>query len=201
MTSPDTERERRRLAEVYAGAADAELTDLAQEGASLAGVARTAWRQERNRGGIRDPVRESSQPPHGVESPSVVTVRQFLIVQEAPMAKCTLDSAGIERFLADENVISMNWPWSNALGGVKLPVRTTDAAIVSDLLYQKLSAAAEQTQSRTKPLKNNVLQLLTLDWQMLIVNREPNFQLLLKFMERMKLPRSLSIFFCSWKIA
>jgi hypothetical protein len=30
---------------------------------------------------------------------------------------------------------------------------------------------------------------------------ESTFQLLLKFMERMKLPRSLSIFFCSWKMA
>ena len=142
MTSPDTERERQRLAEVYAGEADAELTDLAQEGGPLADVARTAWRQELNRGGIRAPVRESTQPPHGVESPSVVTVRQCLTVQEAPVAKCILDSAGIERFLADQNVISMNWLWSKAVGGVKLPVRTTDAAIVSDLLNQKLSAAA-----------------------------------------------------------
>jgi hypothetical protein len=71
-----------------------------------------------------------------------VTLRQFLTVQEALMAKSILDSAGIESFLADENVISMNWLWSNALGGVKLQVRTTDAAIASDLLNQKLSEAA-----------------------------------------------------------
>ena len=57
------------------------------------------------------------------------------------MAKSILDSAGIESFLADENVISMNWLWSNALGGVKLQVRKTDAAIASDSLDQKLSEA------------------------------------------------------------
>jgi hypothetical protein len=53
-----------------------------------------------------------------------------------------LDSAGIESFLADENVIRMNWLWSNALGGVKLQVRKTDVAVASELLEQKLSEAA-----------------------------------------------------------
>ena len=57
------------------------------------------------------------------------------------MAKSILDSAGIESFLADENVISMNWLYSNALGGVKLQVRNADAAIASDLLNQKPSQA------------------------------------------------------------
>jgi hypothetical protein len=147
MTSPDTERERQRLAEVYAGKADEELTSLAEQGASLTDLARSALRYELNRRGIRHPVRESSPPPHEVELPNIVTVRQFLTVQEAVMAKNILDSAGIESFLADENVISMNWLWSNALGGVKLQVRTTDAAIASELLEQKLSEPAASAES------------------------------------------------------
>jgi hypothetical protein len=39
------------------------------------------------------------------------------------------------------------------------------------------------------------------DSQLLAFDCELKLQLLLKFIERMKLPRSLSIFFCSWKIA
>jgi hypothetical protein len=141
MTSPDAERERRRLAVVYAEKADEELTSLAEQGGTLTDSARTL-RHELNRRGIRHPVHESSPPLHQVDLPSVVTLRQFLTVQEALLAKSILDSAGIESFLADENVISMNWLWSNALGGVKLQVRTTDAEIASDLLNQKLSEAA-----------------------------------------------------------
>jgi hypothetical protein len=147
MTVHDTEHERQRLAEVYAGKADEESTSLAEEGASLTDVARTALLHELNRRGIHHPVRESSPPPHEVELPSIVTLRQFLTVQEAVMAKSILDSAGIESFLADENVISMNWPWSNALGGVKLQVRTTDVAVASELLEQKLSEAAASAES------------------------------------------------------
>jgi hypothetical protein len=79
--------------------------------------------------------------------PSLVTLRQYLTVQEAVMAKSILDSAGIESFLADENVISMNCLWSNALGGVKLQVRKTDVAVASELLEQKLSEATASAES------------------------------------------------------
>jgi hypothetical protein len=149
MTAHDSEHERQRLAEVYAGKADEELISLAEEGASLTDVARTALRHELNRRRIHQPVRESLPPPHEVELPSVVTLRQFLTVQEAVMAKSILDSAGIESFLADENVISMNWLWSNALGGVKLRVRKADVAVASELLEQKLSEAASAESHET----------------------------------------------------
>jgi hypothetical protein len=55
MTAHDTEGERQRLAEVYAGETDEELTSLAQEGGSLTDIARTALRHELNRRGIRLP--------------------------------------------------------------------------------------------------------------------------------------------------
>jgi hypothetical protein len=142
MTSSDTEREQQRLAGVYAGKADEELASLAEQGASLTDLARIALRHELNRRGIRRSVRELPPPSHEVESPSIVTLRQFLTVQEAVMAKCFLDSARIEGFLADDNVISMNWLWSNALGGVKVQVRKTDVVVASELLEQKLSEAA-----------------------------------------------------------
>ena len=147
MTSSDTEREQQRLAGVYAAKAHEELASLAEQGASLTDVARIVLRHELNRRGIHRSVRELPPPPDEVESPSIVTLRQFLTVQEAVMAKSVLDSAGIESFLADENVISMNWLWSNALGGVKLQVRKTDVAVASELLEQTLSEAAASADS------------------------------------------------------
>ncbi len=141
MTSPDSERERQRLAEVYAGKTDEELEELAERGGTLTELARVALKHELSHRQLPIAVRESPPQPKTSELPSVVTVRQFLTVQEAIMAKGILDSAGLESYLADENVISMNWLYSNALGGVKLQVRSTDAAIASDLLNQKPSEA------------------------------------------------------------
>jgi hypothetical protein len=145
MTSPDSEREGQRLAEVYAGKTNEELTSLAYEGGSLTELARIAWKRELSRRRMHVAIRESPAPTP--ELPSLVTLRQFLTVQEAVMAKSILDSAGVDSVLADDNVISMNWLWSNALGGVKLQVRKTDAAIASDLLEQKLSEAAANAES------------------------------------------------------
>jgi hypothetical protein len=147
MTSPDSERERQRLSEVYAGKTNEELTSLAGEGGSLTDLARVALKRELSRRRLHVVVRRSSRPAKAPDLPSLVTVRQFLTVQGAIMAKSILDSAGIESFLADDNVISMNWLWSNALGGVKLQVRKTDAAIALNLLNQKPSEAAANTES------------------------------------------------------
>jgi hypothetical protein len=64
-------------------------------------------------------------------------------------------------------------------------------SVASQLLEQKLSeAAASADPDETAMPANSQLSTFTLRCEM-------NFQLLLKFMERMKLPRSLSIFFCS----
>jgi hypothetical protein len=53
---------------------------------------------------------------------------------EALLAKSVLDSAGIECFLGDDNLIRMDWLWSNLLGGIKLRVRQEDALVAARLL-------------------------------------------------------------------
>jgi hypothetical protein len=143
MTSPDFERERQRFAEVYAGKTDEEL---AEQGGTLTEPARVALKHELSRSQLHIKVQDSPTPQRHVELPGVVTLRQFLTVPGAVMAKSILDSAGIESFLADENVISVNWLWSNALGGVKLQVRATHEASASALLEEKLSEAAASTE-------------------------------------------------------
>jgi hypothetical protein len=54
------------------------------------------------------------------------------------MAKGTLDSAGIQSFMADENTVRLDWMWSNAIGGIRLFVREEDASEAADLLDQPI---------------------------------------------------------------
>jgi hypothetical protein len=61
-------------------------------------------------------------------------------------------------------------------------------------------AQRKQLQDKTGLRLKRVMRAKN-DSQLLAFDCELNLQLLLKFIERMKLPRSLSIFFCSWKIA
>lgn len=69
--------------------------------------------------------------------PRFVTIRSFRDLPNALLAKSVLDSAHIECLLSDENVIRMDWLWSNALGGVKLFVKEEDVQAALELLDQE----------------------------------------------------------------
>jgi hypothetical protein len=43
------------------------------------------------------------------------------------LAKGSLEAAGIQAYLVDDNMIRMDWFISNLLGGIKLKVRAEDA--------------------------------------------------------------------------
>jgi hypothetical protein len=57
---------------------------------------------------------------------------------EAMIAKSMLDSAGIECFLGDENLVRIDWFYSNLIGGIKLMVREEDADTARKLLEQNI---------------------------------------------------------------
>jgi len=52
-----------------------------------------------------------------------VMVRRYRDLPEAVIVKSILDAEGIDCVLSDENLVRMDWFWSNLLGGVKLWVR------------------------------------------------------------------------------
>lgn len=60
-------------------------------------------------------------------SDQLVTVASFRDLTEALIAKGQLDAAGIQCFLADDNIVRMDWFWSNLMGGVKLNVPASQA--------------------------------------------------------------------------
>jgi len=136
MTAIDPEKERKRLAEVYADMSDGELEKLAGEVGTLSDVATETLRAEISQRGLTIAPRESVRAADEEKDSKRVTIRQYLNLQEALLAKSVLDSAAIECFLFDENIVRIDWFWSNAVGGIKLRVRQEDAAAAIALLDQ-----------------------------------------------------------------
>jgi Putative prokaryotic signal transducing protein len=54
--------------------------------------------------------------------PELVTIARYQNLPEAWIAKGKLEAAGVPCFLADENIVSMNWLWGHAIGGIRLQV-------------------------------------------------------------------------------
>ena len=75
-----------------------------------------------------------------VEWEDLVILRQFRDLPEALLAKGSLASAGIESFLADDNMVRMDWFISNLVGGIKLCVRPEDAEAALEMLEQPIPA-------------------------------------------------------------
>jgi hypothetical protein len=73
-----------------------------------------------------------------LEKRNLVMLRSFRDIPEALLAKGRLESFGIECFLADENMVRMDWFLSNLLGGVKLLVDPDDFMQAAKLLNEPI---------------------------------------------------------------
>jgi hypothetical protein len=71
----------------------------------------------------------------------IVTLWRYRDLPEALVAKSKLDSADVGCFLADENIVRLNWFWSNAVGGVRLQVLDTDSEDAMALLGEEIPAS------------------------------------------------------------
>ena len=140
MTMPEQERD--RIAGVYSGMSDEELEKIAESGFELSEVARQALEAEISRRGLN----VTLAPPPGIdvyELNDTVTVRKFRDLPEALLAKGSLESAGIESYLVDDNMIRMDWFWSNLLGGIKLKVQPEDVDAANEILNQPIPETLE----------------------------------------------------------
>jgi hypothetical protein len=137
MAQIDWEKERQRLAALYAGMEQGELEAIAAQAGSLTDVARESLRSELSRRGL-PPLLEVSKPDSSSlkEPAPPATIRRYQSLPEALLSKSILDSAGIESFLADENLVRIDWFYSNLVGGIKLLVRGEDAETASKMLAQ-----------------------------------------------------------------
>jgi Putative prokaryotic signal transducing protein len=137
MTMIDHERERERLAAIYAEKSELELAGLAQDQRALTEDARYALETEFTKRGMNFERQELTI----ADEPDVklIAVRRFRDLPEALVAKGVLDSAGVKCFLSDENTVRMDWLWSNALGGVRLWVREDELPEAATLLSPEYS--------------------------------------------------------------
>ncbi|HTT21822.1 MAG TPA: DUF2007 domain-containing protein [Candidatus Sulfotelmatobacter sp.] len=168
MAKIDPEQERKRLAEFYLGQLDGELEKVASEAYELSDLAREVLSVELAKRGLivqlaeHAPVTAKPAPmpgdppteeePAEMEVPTQdvpayssngdvrdpVMIRKFRDLPEALLAKGSLESAGIECTLADDNMVRMDWFYSNAIGGIKLLVAAEDAAEAEQVLSQPI---------------------------------------------------------------
>jgi len=137
MTLQDHDAERARLAGVYSGMSNEELSRIAQSGDEFSVAAQEALLAETAKRGLA-PAIVSPAGEDRVELDEFVTLRQFRDLPEALLAKGSLESAGIEALLADDNMIRLDWFYSNLLGGIKLKVRAEDAEDANQILSQPI---------------------------------------------------------------
>jgi hypothetical protein len=141
MTNKNTDHERQRLAALYSGLTDDELEKIDDDPATLTDAAQEALRSEMSRRGLADPVQQ--EPTEEMEFQKLVILRQFRDLPEALLAKGALESAGIESFLADDNMVRMDWFISNLIGGIKIKVKPEDLEAAQEILDQPIPEGFE----------------------------------------------------------
>ena len=136
MDPRDPERERQRLAQLYAGMSDGELLRVAEDPNALTDAALDAMEDEAERRGLQLDLHPPDKPTSAPVFGELAVIRKFRDLHEAWAAKGALDAAGIESHLLDENLVRLDWFYSNAIGGVRLCVRVDDAAQAFRILNQ-----------------------------------------------------------------
>jgi hypothetical protein len=132
MTKIEPADEHKRLTNLYAAMTDGELQQIGEDASSLTDAAHEALNAELSRRDL--PAIAQPQADTQIELLDLVTIRQFRDLPEAILARGILESAGIETFFADENIVRMDWFISNLVGGVKLKVKREDVEAANLIL-------------------------------------------------------------------
>jgi transposase-like protein len=134
--------------------ADAELQEVAEDADSLTDVARQALQAELARRSLPELPAKAERVTAKTDAPAPVLIRRYRDLLDASMAKSIFDSAGIEGSLIDDNIVRIDWFYSNLVGGIKLMVRQEDAEEALKLLDEAapekfaLDGTSEYTQPR-----------------------------------------------------
>jgi hypothetical protein len=122
-----------QLAARYAAMSEVELLELAQDYDALTDSAKTALRAEFARRNLEPPLVEDRAEP---ASRDMVTVHSYRDLAEAIVARSLLEAEGIEAWVRDENLVRLDWMYSNAVGGIRLQVDARNATAADDILGQ-----------------------------------------------------------------
>ena len=148
----DHETERARLTRIYSKMSDDELAQILADEKSLTDVAKAVLDAElASRGITQEPAIGDTQaqesPTDDANAPQfsgpLMMAKRFRDLPEAFIAKSILDSAEIDSFLADENIVRLDWLYSNLVGGAKLMVRPEDLDEAVKLLDESNLAGSD----------------------------------------------------------
>jgi hypothetical protein len=117
-------------ADQYAELGREQLLQLARDYDSLNDAAQTALRAEFARREMQPPLIDEDEEV----SSKLVTIRRYRDLSEAIVARSLLESAGLRVELRDENLVRLDWQYSNMIGGIRLQVEEADAAAATALL-------------------------------------------------------------------
>ena len=132
--------EAQRLAQHYSQLTDGELQAISADQVDLTESGRIVLRAEMQRRGLlENPGVQTGYDQ--VEFRDLVTARRFRELSEALIAKGSLDSAGIESFLVDDNMGRIFVP--TFTGGVRLQVKPEDLDAVNEILNEPAPESLE----------------------------------------------------------
>jgi hypothetical protein len=134
------------LAAQYAQMSETELMELARSYDDLLEIAKAALRSEFARRGLEPPLVKEPEEP---EFRRLATVRRYRDLTEALVGRSLLESAGIPAWIADENLVRMDWFYSNLVGGMRLQVDESDEAAAREILEQKPPRAIQYSEEET----------------------------------------------------
>ena len=77
----------------------------------------------------------------------VITLWRY---REALIAQSKLAAEGVESFLTEEDILRMNWYWSNVFGGVRLWVREDQSEPALAALGEEIPAAFTAAEVRRR---------------------------------------------------
>ena len=86
----------------------------------------------------------------GSAGDDLITIATFSHPTEADPVVAWLESEGIECFLTNEHTVSMNWLYSNAIGGVGVRIRAADVERANEIL--QIISNPDATGEETAPV-------------------------------------------------
>lgn len=153
MANIDPVKERERLRARYAAMSDLELQKVGRDPAELADWAFEALRAEMIKRGMEWAGNDMPLPSKmqkaevaagegegwkvkaaAEQGDAPMVVRRYRDMTQAMTDRMVLETASIDCYLYDENMVRLDWLWSNMLGGLKLVVRQKDAVDAEKLL-------------------------------------------------------------------
>ena len=129
----------------YAAMSEAELLQIARSYDTLSETAQDALRAEFAERGLEPPLLDDDESEPGKQKPvqKLVTVRRYRDLSEAIVARSVIQGAGMFCFLQNENMVRLDWQLSNFIGGIRLQVAESDAAIAEEILSAPVPASIE----------------------------------------------------------